>query len=50
VCLGQLAVVQAMRDGAVEVHGASQYRNALPGWLGVTRFAAMARTASSPPT
>jgi len=46
VCLGHLALLQAMRDGAVEVHGAPHYRNALPNWLGVTRFAAMAKTAS----
>ena len=50
VCLGQLAVVQAMRDGAVEVHGSPQYRNALPNWLGVTRFAAMAKSATTATT
>jgi DNA-binding HxlR family transcriptional regulator len=46
VCLGQVALLQAMRDGAVEVHGAPRYRNALPSWLGVTHFAATAKTAS----
>jgi hypothetical protein len=50
VCLGHLALLQAMRDGAVEVHGPSHYRNALSSWLGVTRFAAMARTAGAPAT
>jgi DNA-binding HxlR family transcriptional regulator len=44
VCLGQLALLQAMRDGAVEVHGPPRYRNALPSWLGVTHFAAAAKT------
>ncbi len=49
VCLGHLALLQAMRDGGVEVHGAPHYRNALPNWLGVTRFAALAQTASATP-
>lgn len=43
VCLGHLPLLQAIRDGGVEVHGAPHYRNALSGWLGVTRFAGMAR-------
>ena len=47
VCLGHLALIQAMRDGNVEVHGALRYRNALPNWLGVTRFAAMAKVVSA---
>jgi DNA-binding HxlR family transcriptional regulator len=47
VCLGQLGLLEAMRAGQVEVHGAPRYRNALPGWLGVTRFASMARTVSA---
>lgn len=49
VCLGHLALLEAMRDGRVEVHGSPHYRNALPSWLGVTRFAAMAKTASPGP-
>jgi len=50
VCLGHLALVDAMREGRVEVHGPPHYRNALPNWLGVTRFAAMAKTASAATT
>ncbi len=42
VCLGHLGLLEAMRDGRVEVHGPPQYRNALPNWLGVTRFKNMA--------
>lgn len=49
VCLGQVALLQEMRDGAVEVHGPTHYRNALPRWLGVTRFAAMSKTVSAGP-
>src|ERR1051325_10180163 len=50
VCLGHIGLLDAMRDGCVEVHGPPHYRNALPNWLGVTRFAAMAKavTAASP--
>jgi len=50
VCLGHIGLLDAMRDGRVEVHGPPHYRNALPNWLGVTRFAAMAKavTAASP--
>lgn len=47
VCLGQLGLLDAMRDGSVEVHGAPHHRSALPSWLGVTRFAGLARTASA---
>lgn len=47
VCLGHLALLQAMREGRVEVFGAPHYRNALPDWLGVTRFAAMAKAVSA---
>lgn len=47
VCLGHVALLQAMRDGVVEVHGAPHHRNALPNWLGVTRFAALARMTST---
>ncbi|HZE09066.1 MAG TPA: helix-turn-helix domain-containing protein [Gemmatimonadaceae bacterium] len=47
VCLGQLAVLQAMRDGTVEVHGAPHYRKALSSWLGVTHFADTAKTSAT---
>ena len=46
VCLGHLRLLDAMRDGSVEVHGAPHHRNALPRWLGVTRFASLARNAT----
>ena len=42
VCLGQVGLLQVIRAGDVEVHGAPRYRKALPSWLGVTRFAALA--------
>ena len=45
VCLGHASLVQMMRDGEVEVHGAPRHRNALPAWLGVTRFVALANAA-----
>lgn len=45
VCLGHLPLLEAMRDGGVEVHGAPHYRKALPAWLGVTRFAGLATNA-----
>lgn len=47
VCLGHLALLDAIRDGGVEVHGAPHYRKELPSWLGVTRFASLARAASA---
>ena len=47
VCLGHIGLLDAMRDGAVEVHGAPHYRNALHSWLGVTRFAGMAKQAAA---
>lgn len=43
VCLGHVALLDLMRDGGVEVHGAPHHRNALPSWLGVTRFAGLAK-------
>jgi DNA-binding HxlR family transcriptional regulator len=46
VCLGHWGLLDAVRAGGVEVHGAPHYRNALPCWLGVTRFAGMAKPAS----
>ena len=50
VCLGHIGLLEAMRDGRVEVHGPPHYRNALPSWLGVTRFKSMANavTTASP--
>ena len=45
VCLGHMGLLQAMRDGDVDVRGTPRYRNALPGWLGVTHFATAARNA-----
>ena len=47
VCLGHVGLLEAMRAGDVEVHGAPRHRNALPSWLGVTRFASLARNAST---
>lgn len=38
---------EAMRDGDVEVHGAPHHRKALPSWLGVTRFAGLAKRVST---
>ena len=49
VCLGHLPLLEAMRDGSVEVRGAPRYRSALPTWLGVTRFAVQAKAAASAP-
>jgi hypothetical protein len=43
VCLGKLDLLQALKSGAIEAHGAPRHRSALSSWLGVTRFAAMAR-------
>lgn len=48
VCLGQMSLLHAMRDGEVDVHGAPHYRNALSNWLGVTRFASLANAATPP--
>ena len=47
VCLGHLGLLQAVKAGQIELSGRSQYRRALSGWLGVTRFAAMSRASSS---
>lgn len=46
VCLGHVGLLDAMRDGSIEVRGAPRHRKALPGWLGVTRFAGLARSAT----
>lgn len=47
VCLGHVSLLQAVRDGSVELHGAPRHRNALPTWLGVTHFASLAKTANA---
>jgi hypothetical protein len=47
VCLGHVDLLGAMRDGDVEVRGAPRYRNALPSWLGTTRFARSAKPAAT---
>jgi DNA-binding HxlR family transcriptional regulator len=47
VCLGHLGLLQAVRAGDVEVHGAAHHRKALPSWLGVTRFAAVTEHGSA---
>jgi len=39
VMLGQADLLQTMRLGSIEVHGAPRYRKALPSWIGVTHFA-----------
>jgi DNA-binding HxlR family transcriptional regulator len=49
VCLGHLSLIHAMRDGEVEVHGAPSHRNALPSWLGVSRFAALTKPVNAAP-
>jgi DNA-binding HxlR family transcriptional regulator len=41
VCLGQLALVQAVKAGSIELSGAPRHRRGLCSWLGVTRFAAV---------
>jgi DNA-binding HxlR family transcriptional regulator len=43
VCLGHVPLLEAIRDGGVDVHGAPHHRNALSSWLGVTRFARLAK-------
>jgi DNA-binding HxlR family transcriptional regulator len=47
ICLGHYGLLRAMHDGDVDVRGTPRYRNALPGWLGVTRFQALARNATA---
>lgn len=47
VYLGHVPLLQAMRAGDVEVHGAPRYRNALASWLGVTHFAGPATEATA---
>jgi DNA-binding HxlR family transcriptional regulator len=43
VYLGHVALLQAMRAGDIEVHGAPRHRNALASWLGVTHFASSSK-------
>jgi DNA-binding HxlR family transcriptional regulator len=45
VCLGHVSLLDVVREGGVEVHGAPRHRNALAGWLGVSRFAGLAKAA-----
>ena len=45
VCLGHFGLMQAVRSGDVELTGPPRYRRALPDWLGVTRFATLAKPA-----
>jgi DNA-binding HxlR family transcriptional regulator len=47
VCLGQVSLLEVMHAGEVEVHGAPHHRSALPNWLGVTRFAGLAKNGSA---
>jgi DNA-binding HxlR family transcriptional regulator len=49
VCLGQMDLSQALKTGTVEVRGLPRHRRALSSWLGVTRFAALARKPAIPP-
>jgi DNA-binding HxlR family transcriptional regulator len=47
VMLGHTPLLQTIRAGGVEVHGAPRYRKALPSWIGVTHFAHSANAASA---
>lgn len=47
VCLGQLGLLQALKAGQIELRGASHQRRAFCGWLGVTRFAALSKSAAA---
>jgi DNA-binding HxlR family transcriptional regulator len=47
VYLGHLTLLQAMRAGDVEVHGAPRHRNGLASWLGVTHFASPSNDAAA---
>jgi DNA-binding HxlR family transcriptional regulator len=44
VCLGHVDFLRSVKAGHIEVSGTPRHRRALGDWLGVTRFAAMART------
>lgn len=46
VCLGHAGLLQVIKSGDVELTGPPRYRRGLPDWLGVTRFAAMAKAAT----
>jgi DNA-binding HxlR family transcriptional regulator len=43
VCLGHLDFLELVKKGDIEVHGAPRHRGSLASWLGVTRFASLAR-------
>jgi DNA-binding HxlR family transcriptional regulator len=49
VCLGQMDLPGALKAGEIEVRGAPRHRRALSSWLGVTRFAGLARNAATSP-
>ena len=48
VCLGHVAFLQMVRDRRIEITGPPRHRRALADWLGVTRFAALAKSAAQP--
>jgi DNA-binding HxlR family transcriptional regulator len=47
VMLGQVGLLETIRAGGVEVHGAPRHRKALPNWIGATHYATAAKTASA---
>ena len=47
VMLGQAGLLETIRAGDVEVHGAPRYRKALPSWIGVTHYATLAPAPSA---
>lgn len=47
VCLGHHGLLQAVRAGDVEIHGAPHHRKALPSWLGATHFADATKNVSA---
>ncbi len=49
VCLGQVEMPQALKSGEIEVRGAPRHRRALSSWLGVTRFAGLAKKQATTP-
>lgn len=49
VWLGQVTWADALRAGQLAVHGESNARRGLPGWLGVSRFAAVPAAAAPLP-
>jgi hypothetical protein len=46
VCLGHAGLLQVVRSGDVELTGPPRYRRGICEWLGVTRFASMAKAAT----